>query len=72
VVRFLLSHCYAVVLLLMQDSAAWRDAIYATDFQSKVCFFLPCWVNNSIVSGIFHEKAYKRIAEHPVLLATSS
>jgi len=28
--------------LFLQDSAAWRDALFATDFQSKVCFASSC------------------------------
>jgi len=29
-----------LLLLMLQDTAAWRDAIYATDFQSKVCLII--------------------------------
>jgi len=30
--------CYLCILWTLQDSAVWRDALFATDFQSKVRF----------------------------------
>jgi len=38
---------------LLQDSASWRDAVYATDFQSKVCLILLNLLNNICMSGTF-------------------